>query len=325
MKYKAIINACSPAYKARSEEIAYFIKANRSVIGNAYEADEAVVFYNDEHTGAEIESCLPFKTISMVKIKHYQPELILNILEESECDSPAEIYIFSGDLAGNELAARFAWRFNGSSLVAVENITKEEDLFIGRKKVYSGNLHGSFLFRKKPYCFSLARGLKRLETDMDAEKKYLTFHDYSSTAPGAYLDNYMESPKEEENKLESASFVIATGRGTGSSKEISRLQNIARELGAEFGVSRPVVMNAWAPLDRLIGASGAVIGPEVCLALAVSGSPPFYYGIEKSKIIIAVNRDEHAPILKAADIVIIDDYKIVIDTLFKLLRDEKGA
>lgn len=325
MKYKAIINACSPAYKARAEELAYFIQDNRSVIGNAYESNEAVVFYADENTGADIKTCLPFKTIRMVKVKHYQPELILNILEEFEGDSLADIYLFTGDGAGSELAARFAWRFNGSSLVAVEEIAKEDDLFIGIKKVYSGNLRGSFLFRKKPYCFSLARGLKRLEADLDAEKKTLTFHDYSSTAPGAYLENYLESLKEEENKLETASFVIAAGRGTGNSKEISRLQNIARELGAEFGVSRPVVMNAWAPLDRLIGASGAVVGPEVCLAMAVSGSPPFYYGIEKSKIIIAVNRDEQAPISKAADIVIIDDYKKVIDTLFKLLRDEKGA
>ena len=325
MKIKAIINACSPACKARAEEITCFIQANRSVIGKTYEAGEAVVFYADEHTAADLKSCLPFKTIRMVKVKHYQPELILNILETSEGGSPADIYLFPGDWAGNELAARFAWRLKGSSLVAVEEITIEDDKLIGIKKVYSGNLRGSFLFRKKPYCFSLARGLKRLGTDIDTEEKTFTFHDYSSAALVAHLNNYLESPKEYENQIEKASFIIAAGRGTGSSREISRLQNIARELGAELGVSRPVVMNAWAPLDSLIGASGAVISPEICLALAVSGSPPFYYGIEKSKKIIAVNRDEYAPIFKAADIVIIDDYKKVIDTLFKLVTNEKGV
>lgn len=322
MKYKAIINACSPTFKSRAEEIAYFIQAQRSVFDHT---GEAVVFYADNQTASELKACLPFKTVKMVKIKHYQPELILNILEESECGSPAEIYIFPGDCSGNELAARFAWRLKGSSLVAVEKITEEDDKLTGIKKVYSGNLHGTFHFRKKPYCFSLARGMKRLEAVIPAEKKRFTFHDYSSAVLGIHLGDYQESPKEHENQLEKAGFIIAAGRGTGNSKEISRLQNIARELGAELGVSRPVVMNAWAPLDRLIGASGAVVSPEVCLALAVSGSPPFYYGIEKSKRIIAVNHDEHAPISKAADIVIIDDYKKVIDTLCELVKKENKS
>lgn len=325
MKYKVIINACSPSYKARAEEILSFLQEHHLTSGNAAGYNEAIVFYAEEQKAEDIINRLPFKTFKMVRIKHYQPEIILTILQELEIGSPAQIYIFPGDSSGNELAVRFAWRLNGSSLVAVEKITIQDNALVGIKKVYSGNLRGAFIFNYKPYCFSLARGMSRFEADIPVEKKNYTFHDYSSKTFSLQPHDYLESPKEEENKLDKSSFIIAAGRGTGNSMEISRLHNIARELGAELGVSRPVVMNAWAPLDQLLGASGAVVSPEVCLTLAVSGSPPFYYGIEKSKTIIAVNHDEHAPILKAADIVIIDDYKKVIDTLIKLAADEKGA
>lgn len=326
MKCKVIINACSPAFLSRAEEAASFLQTHRSIIDNGAETEEAVVFYADENIKAKITSDLPFRVIHLIKIKHYQPELVLDILTELEKNDPADIYLFPGDFSGNELAVRFARRFKGSSLVAVENIAVNEGKLSGIKKVYSGNLRGSFLFRKKPYCFSLAKGLNRLNLVVSEDQKTISSHDYSARPYDSPLTEYLETMPsgEDEVSLEKANFMIAVGRGTGSSEEISRLKKIARGLGAELGVSRPVVMNAWAPMDRLIGASGSVVSPEICLALAVSGSPPFYYGIEKSKKIIAVNHDDDAPIIKAADLVIVEDYKKVMDALLEIVREERS-
>jgi len=325
MKCKVMINACSPAFLSKAEEAATFLQTHRSIVDSSEETEEAVVFYADENIKEKITSGLPFRIIRLVKIKHYQPELVLDILAELEKNSPADIYLFPGDFSGNELAVRFAWRLKGSSLVAVEKIEANEGKLSGIKKVYSGNLRGSFLFRTKPYCFSLAKGMNRLDLAVPEDQKTVSSHDYSAKPYDSPLIEYQETPpfQEEEVRLEKANFIIAVGRGTGSSEEISRLKDIARDLGAELGVSRPVVMNAWASMDRLLGASGSVASPEICLALAVSGSPPFYYGIEKSKKIIAVNHDDDAPIIKAADLVIIEDYKKVIKALLEIIREEK--
>jgi len=325
MKCKVMINACSPAFLSRAEEIASFLQTHRSVIDSKAEAGEAVVFYADENIKEKITASLPFQIINLVKIKHYQPELVLDILTELENSSLADIYLFPGDFSGNELAVRFAWRLKGSSLVAVENIEANEGKLSGIKKVYSGNLRGSFLFRSKPYCISLAKGMNRLSLAIPEEQKTISSHDYSARPYDSPITEYLETPPspEDETCLEKANFVIAAGRGSGSGEEIFRLKNIARELGAELGVSRPVVMNAWAPMDHLIGASGSVVSPDICLALAVSGSPPFYYGIENSKKIIAVNHDDEAPIIKTADLVIIEDYKKVINALLKIVRKER--
>ncbi len=325
MKSKVMINACSPAFLSRAEEAASFLQTHRSTIDSSTETGEAVVFYTDENIKNKITSSLPFRVIRLVKIKHYQPELVLDILTEFEKNSPADIYIFPGDLSGNELAVRFAWRLKGSSLVAVEKIEANEGKLSGTKKVYSGNLRGSFLFQRKPYCFSLAKGMNRLDLALPEDQKTISSHEYSAKPCDSPITEYLVTPSspESEARLEKANFVIAAGRGSGSGEEISRLKDIARELGAELGVSRPVVMNAWAPIDRLIGASGSVVSPDICLALAVSGSPPFYYGIEKSKKIIAVNNDDDVPIIKAADLAIVDDYKKVIDALLKVVREER--
>ncbi len=303
-----------------------FLQTHRAVIDSKAETEETVVFYADDNLKEKITSNLPFRVIRLVKIKHYQPELVLNILTELEQNSPAGIYLFPGDLSGNELAVRFAWRLKGSSLVAVEKIEVNEGKLSGIKKVYSGNLRGSFLFQRKPYCFSLAKGMNRLSLTIPEDQKTISSHDYSAQPYDLPITEYLETlpSPEDEALLEKANFIIAAGRGAGSGKEISRLKDIARELGAELGVSRPVVMNAWTPMERLIGASGSVVSPEICLALAVSGSPPFYYGIEKSKKIIAVNHDDDAPIIKAADLVIIDDYKKVINALLEKVREEKN-
>ena len=99
-----------------------------------------------------------------------------------------------------------------------------------------------------------------------------------------------------------------------------QLKKMARAMGAEFGISRPVALNAWEGMQRLIGVSGTIARPEICIAAGVSGAAAFYAGIEKSKLIIAINHDPHARIVQASDAAVIDDWKAVMEELLKLLK-----
>jgi electron transfer flavoprotein alpha subunit len=78
-------------------------------------------------------------------------------------------------------------------------------------------------------------------------------------------------------------------------------------------------MSAWTPMHRMIGVSGAMTKPEVCIVAGVSGAAAFYAGIEKSKTIVAINTDIRAPIIKASDVAVIDDYKAVMAELAKIV------
>ena len=97
--------------------------------------------------------------------------------------------------------------------------------------------------------------------------------------------------------LEAARFLVVAGRGAGSRGGVERLAAAAARMGAAFGVTRPVVMNAWAAPDRQIGVSGTRTAPAVCLVAGASGAPAFLWGVERAGFIAAVDTDEHAAIV----------------------------
>jgi electron transfer flavoprotein alpha subunit len=112
---------------------------------------------------------------------------------------------------------------------------------------------------------------------------------------------------------------LVAGSGLGGHETVDRMAEAARHMGADFGVSRPVAMNGWASTDRLIGASGTRTAPAVCIVAGVSGAPAFYWGIEKADFIVAVNPDERAPLVRKADVVLLDDGLAVVKELAKIM------
>ncbi len=124
--------------------------------------------------------------------------------------------------------------------------------------------------------------------------------------------------------LETARFLVVAGRGVGSREGAERIAAAARRMGAAFGVTRPVAMNAWAPMDRLVGVSGTRTAPAVCLVAGASGAPAFLWGVERAGFIAAVDQDEHAAIVAEADAVVVDDGVAVVEALADLVARERG-
>ncbi|MDZ4131776.1 MAG: FAD-binding protein, partial [Dethiobacteria bacterium] len=147
-------------------------------------------------------------------------------------------------------------------------------------------------------------------------------YDMRSIDRGTFSSDYSLSMPEAESDLKQARFILAAGRGVRNRKYVEKLGQIAAVIGAELGVSRPVAMSAWAPLNRLIGVSGEITAPQICIAAAVSGTAAFYKGIENSGKIIAINTDREASIIQAADVAIIDDYETVLEELAKIVQKE---
>jgi electron transfer flavoprotein alpha subunit len=90
-------------------------------------------------------------------------------------------------------------------------------------------------------------------------------------------------------------------------------------MGAEFGASRPVVMNAWAPRERLIGVSGTRTAPLLCIVVGASGAPALHWGIEKAAFIVAINPDQAAPIVAGSDAAVLDDGVAVVEELAEII------
>ena len=124
--------------------------------------------------------------------------------------------------------------------------------------------------------------------------------------------------------LTAAPVIVSVGRGIGEQDNIPIIEELATALGAELAASRPICDNGWLPMERQVGSSGQTVAPKLYLAVGISGAIQHLVGMKGSKAVIAINKDENAPIFEVADFGIVGDLFEIVPALTKAIQAAKA-
>lgn len=312
MRYHVIINGFSDDYKKQALEILGFIKK----CCNDMTAGKTIIISKKDDNIEELSKYALTDDVFIIQLEKYVPEVALdycnNFIEEND------MYIYGSDNFSIENAVRMAARKKGSSIVGVRDMYVSGNNVYAKKMIYSNHMEATFKMKKAPYFITISKGVFECELKECSNKNITILKNNDEN--NKHILSYDIKKEEKTESIEDAKIIVVAGRGTKNKEAVNELEGFAELIGGKLGISRPVAMSAWASMDKLIGVSGIMAKPKLCITAGVSGSAAFYAGIEKSDFIIAINSDEHSAILKKSDVAIIDDYKAIIDELVNYIK-----
>lgn len=125
--------------------------------------------------------------------------------------------------------------------------------------------------------------------------------------------------------LTQAPLIVAIGRGIKAPENIPQAEAVAKALGGEIAASRPICDEGWLPMERQIGSSGQTVAPKLYLALGISGAIQHVVGMKGARTIVAINKDQNAPIFEIADYGVVGDIFEIMPALAEALEKAKGS
>jgi len=266
----------------------------------------------EDERGKELIKCGADKVyvVDNPLLEQFNVEPYTDVLSKLASDYKPEIILIGATKRGKELAPRLATRLNTGCMTECSKLDiDEEGRLVVNRLVYGGSSIAIEVSRVKPQIATVPPHVFEKPAPSDRTGEVVKV-EVDVKEPKTKV---VERRKKEivGVRLEEAPIIIAGGRGLRSKEDFKLLEELAKVLGGQVGCTRPIAADyGW--FTNWIGISGVKIKPKLYIAVGISGAIQHTAGIMDSKIIVAINKDEEAPIFKAADYGIVGDlYKVV--------------
>ncbi len=259
-------------------------------------------------------------------LKYYTNEAYAPIVAALVGKNSPSIFLIGGTSLGMDLAPRVAAKVGtGLSAHAVDVDIDKDGCMIAHVPSFGGAVMASIACAKhRPQMSTIPAGfLQKPEKQTDRKAVIENVDVQTPEKPRTkVVEVFHDEPK--SKPLNQADTVIAGGYGIGSKENWKKLEELAAVLGASIGATRPACDEGWAVLeDQMIGQSGKTIRPKLYIGVGISGAMHHLIGIKDSKVIVAINTDEKAPIAAASDYVLVGDFKQIVPALVNELKAGK--
>ncbi|MFN4233906.1 MAG: electron transfer flavoprotein subunit alpha/FixB family protein [Bacteroidia bacterium] len=242
-------------------------------------------------------------------------KLVIKAVEQEN----ASIIIFSHDLIGRAVAPRVAARLEAGFVSGVSSLPDAS--FVVRKAVFSGKAFADVEIKTDKKVLSLYPNTFQIEK-IGGSAEIITFNPEVGSPKVTVKE---QKRKEGEISLPEAELVVSAGRGMKGPENWGPIEELAKVLGAATACSRPVADIGWRPHHEHVGQTGIAIAPNLYIAVGISGAIQHLAGVNRSKVIVVINKDPEAPFFKAADYGIVGDAFEVLPKLIDAFKKFKAS
>lgn len=253
-------------------------------------------------------------------LNHLDAQLYAKVIAEAVTTTGANVVVISHTQTGKAIAGRVAARLKAGLVAGACALPDTSNGFVVKKTVFSGKAFANVsissaikVISLNPNSYTTIAGegtaeVNQLAVAVDASKvKVTAVNKVSGEIP-----------------LTEAEIVVSGGRGLKGPENWGILLDLAKELGAATACSRPVGDAHWRPHHEHVGQTGVQVAPNLYIAIGISGAIQHLAGVNRSKIIVVINKDPEAPFFKAADYGIVGDAFEVVPKLTEEIRKMKG-
>ncbi len=253
-----------------------------------------------------------------VAAEEYQPESYTAILTALCQRYEVSALLLGGTRDAKELSARVAARLGAGCITDVTALAEGNWV----RSVYGGSLMET-VAAKGQAVITVRSGTFGKPDQDTARTAPVTEETVDAVALRAVIKEAVKELSESVN-LEDAEVIVAGGRGMGSAENFQMVHELAQLLGGVVGASRPAIEDGWVPRNHQVGQSGKIVAPKLYIACGISGATQHVSGMSGSGYIVAINKDEDAPIFEVADVGIVGNVTEILPLMIEEIKARKA-